>query len=662
MGGDKFDDFDALDAAMAGSLAESIADEEKEYQELNNAFNQDDKPSCEKTDDDKQDELPDLDNYAKRGGFERLVAEHIRKRQREIKQDNLAHTDLDQSSLNHDKKPKTIFGKLLSDKISRFNSDFANKSRQADNKGTQENGRHMAQKIYSTISLDYKLRHVPYSRGWDPEIFDSTATECIEVMTSKDSPSGHYIQRGYGGVSTGGEPRFSKVYSKFSWSINKKGFFIGEKLITQGQWYEIMGSKPWGTPVNPKWEQKYINIKAIEQSENKPLKSFITELEHELIIQYVLHGYKGKYEEGGLKYHYTNIRRTEITNDDFSYIYWRTRMFIAWLNDIACIGYTNECKDADFRSFQDSLARLRRSKAVREKPKNFEFIGEHTVRWQDNLAIWGLEKIVSDTNEDGVEKSYLVAIDFYNWLKNQNEFEVLSSGNRFAYEHGVLWGDDFPATYVSWEEVQEFIKILNSQEKSAQFRLPTEIEWKIASGLYSEGPDEEKYDSWREVAWGSWGDQGSNCPRQILFHPKEVALKKPNKHGLYDVFGNVYQLCQNDFEGVIVEERFPDDFRLNDCFEQIKDLDLSYKIEHLTEKEAMEKGIDFKRSNPDLNGETRYYLAVPSERVISLFGSPYSLFSYYDSFRGAEGERLCVCASKKSSKIGFRLCMDCTSP
>ena len=70
------------------------------------------------------------------------------------------------------------------------------------------------------------------------------------------------------------------------------------------------------------------------------------------------------------------------------------------------------------------------------------------------------------------------------------------------------------------------------------FRLPTDAEWEYAA----KGGQNYKYagsDNIDEVAW-YWGNSGV-----IKTHP--VAQKKANGYGLYDMSGNVYELCGKVF-------------------------------------------------------------------------------------------------------------------
>lgn len=100
------------------------------------------------------------------------------------------------------------------------------------------------------------------------------------------------------------------------------------------------------------------------------------------------------------------------------------------------------------------------------------------------------------------------------------------------------WLDgDHPVENVSWNDVQEFIKKLNEMT-GKEFRLPFEAEWEYAARGGKKSTD-KKYagsDDIDEVAWYKDNSDG-------MTH--EVATKKPNELGIYDMSGNVWELCQD---------------------------------------------------------------------------------------------------------------------
>ena len=103
-------------------------------------------------------------------------------------------------------------------------------------------------------------------------------------------------------------------------------------------------------------------------------------------------------------------------------------------------------------------------------------------------------------------------------------------------------GSDYPVEKVSWDDCQEFIAKLNNLT-GRTFRLPTEAEWEYAArgGKYSQGYKYAGSDDFEEVAWCY-----NNYNYNGYTHP--VATKKPNELGLYDMSGNVFELCQDWYD------------------------------------------------------------------------------------------------------------------
>ena len=90
-----------------------------------------------------------------------------------------------------------------------------------------------------------------------------------------------------------------------------------------------------------------------------------------------------------------------------------------------------------------------------------------------------------------------------------------------------------PVTGVSWEDTQEFIKKLNELEREAMYRLPSEAEWEYAC---RSGVTRENTEYLDPIAWYLKNSGGE-------LHP--VGQKLPNKWGLYDMYGNVEEWCED---------------------------------------------------------------------------------------------------------------------
>ncbi|MCP4885283.1 MAG: SUMF1/EgtB/PvdO family nonheme iron enzyme [Planctomycetaceae bacterium] len=107
-------------------------------------------------------------------------------------------------------------------------------------------------------------------------------------------------------------------------------------------------------------------------------------------------------------------------------------------------------------------------------------------------------------------------------------------------------GSENPVEKVSWSDATEFCRKLSAlpEEKAAGhlYRLPTEAEWEHAcragtDTVYSFGDSDAEF---RDYAWFAGNSNGETHP---------IGLKKPNRWGLYDMYGNVSEFTVSDQTG-----------------------------------------------------------------------------------------------------------------
>ena len=98
-------------------------------------------------------------------------------------------------------------------------------------------------------------------------------------------------------------------------------------------------------------------------------------------------------------------------------------------------------------------------------------------------------------------------------------------------------GDNLPVEPVSWDDCQDFLSKLN-RITGKSFRLPTEAEWEYAArgGNKSRG---YQYSGSNNLSGVAWYYKNSKRKTHV------VGTKLPNELGIYDMSGNVWELCQD---------------------------------------------------------------------------------------------------------------------
>lgn len=105
-------------------------------------------------------------------------------------------------------------------------------------------------------------------------------------------------------------------------------------------------------------------------------------------------------------------------------------------------------------------------------------------------------------------------------------------------DRSILMNPNRPVEQVSWFDVQKYIEKLNELDPSYNYRLPTEAEWEYAAragtaSAYSFGNSVELLPEY------AWSYKNSNK------RTHDVAKLKSNQSGLYDMYGNTLEWCQD---------------------------------------------------------------------------------------------------------------------
>ena len=114
---------------------------------------------------------------------------------------------------------------------------------------------------------------------------------------------------------------------------------------------------------------------------------------------------------------------------------------------------------------------------------------------------------------------------------------AIATGRRLPEDQG--WGrEQRPIMNVSWEDAKAYVKWL-SEQTGQNYRLPTESEWEYAARSGA------KQDVWAGTSEDSTLGEYAVFRVNSDNRTAEVGKKAPNKFGLYDLSGNVWEWVED---------------------------------------------------------------------------------------------------------------------
>ena len=124
----------------------------------------------------------------------------------------------------------------------------------------------------------------------------------------------------------------------------------------------------------------------------------------------------------------------------------------------------------------------------------------------------------------------------------QKQWALVMDTEPWSREDHVELDDDRPAVFISWEDTQLLLGVLNSDARESLYRLPTEAEWEYVARAGTTTPWSFSDSTAAAHAWtfeNTW-DAGQEAAQP-------VGRLAPNPWGLYDMHGNVYEWCDDWF-------------------------------------------------------------------------------------------------------------------
>ena len=200
--------------------------------------------------------------------------------------------------------------------------------------------------------------------------------------------------------------------------------------------------------------------------------------------------------------------------------------------------YNKAISQNTVESFDGYMKAFPGGKYIKQAKQHIDAINE--VATHQMVLVKGGEFMMGDDNGLGNEKPAhkVVVSDFYIGKYEVTQKEWIDiMGTNPSYFKGC---DNCPVEYVSWDDVQEFLKKLN-QKIGKTYRLPTEAEWEYACRAGTTTP----FNTGNNLTTSQANYNGNiNNPKgEYREKTMPVGSFAPNALGLCDMHGNVWEWC-----------------------------------------------------------------------------------------------------------------------